>query len=77
MPEDAEKSYKLTQEELRWMLSLSTSTAKVREMLLAHDAPADNVLYDLINRADALLWHLAKRDELPEDLKRLIEERIG
>lgn len=70
---DYEMEYQLTEKEKQWVELLLKSTGTVREKLLAHDTLDDNELYELINRAEALVWHLAKRDTLPDEIQQIID----
>lgn len=62
----------LTEQELRWVTLTLKSTEAVRMQLLAGETPDAKALYDLCNRAETLIWHLAKRDTLPEPIKQAL-----
>lgn len=62
----------LTPQEIDWIKRVLESTTALREKLLAHDTIEPKELYALCNRADALIWHLAKRDTLPEEVKQAL-----
>lgn len=68
--------YRLTEGETQWIELLLKSTTAVREKLLAHDTLEDKELYELINRADALIWHLAKRDTLRDEIRDRIAQAV-
>ena len=53
----------LTAEELSWIELLTKSCVEVRAELNDGVSPSDNDLYHLINRAEALMFHLNKRTE--------------
>ena len=52
----------LTEQERSWITLTLKSTEAVRTQLLAGETPDAKALYELCNRAEALIWHLAKRD---------------
>lgn len=64
----------LTDQELSWIALALTSTAATREQLLAGETPEPKALYELCNRVEALIWHLAKRDTLPPAIRAILEE---
>lgn len=56
----------LTRQEIEWIKLTLASTTDVREKLLAHDTLEPKELYQLCNRVETLIWHLSKRDTLPD-----------
>lgn len=67
---------KLTKEEIHWMELLVKSTTSMRELVLIGKTPERDALLTLINRAEALLWHLQKRDEKePEWVTKMLAAR--
>ena len=62
----------LTEKEREWIDLTLKSTEAIRMQLLAGETPDTTALYELCNRAEALIWHLAKRDTLPEPIKQAL-----
>lgn len=62
----------LTGQEMEWIKLILTSTTSVRETLLAGETPEAKMLYELCNRVESLIWHLAKRDTLSEALREVL-----
>lgn len=63
----------LTDQELSWIGLALKSTAETREQLQAGETPSAKALYELCNRVEALIWHLAKRDTLPPAIRAILE----
>lgn len=62
----------LTEQELHWIKRTLESTAAIREQLQAGETPEPKALYELCNRAEALIWHLAHRDNAPDAIKQAV-----
>lgn len=66
--------YRLTDREKDCVERLLKSSQATRETLLAGGTPDQKSLYELINRADELIWHLAKRDTPPDEIVKMLAD---
>ncbi len=62
----------LTEQELSWITLTLKSTEAIRAQLLEGATPEADELYELCNRAETLIWHLAKRDTSHDVVKQVM-----